>query len=171
MIEIKVEGLAELRRALLELPKELQDKEVKRAVFAGAKIVREEAKTNVGREGLYETGSLHDAIRYGFDKVNSSGVQKTVRVFVKHKMKKYANTRANRRAGIVGNRYAAYGTLFYWRFLEFGTRHIPAKRFMRNAFDTTIQRQIAAIALQLGKGIERQAARLKRQAARLSRRP
>jgi len=165
MTQIKVDGLAELRRAMLELPKEIAEKGLARSVLAGSAIVRDQAKANLIAGGHVKTKSLLDAVRHGFDKLSSSSVQKSSHVFVRYKTAKYANTKLNRRKGIVGKLRAEHGTIFYWRFIEFGTvgpgkHHITAKRFIRNAFDMTMKLQIEAIRASLEKSIEKAAAKV-----------
>ena len=51
----------------------------------------------------------------------------------------YTNNAQNRRLGRVGKTYKTDGHHFYWRFLEFGTAHMPAVPFMRPAFAQNVQ--------------------------------
>jgi HK97 gp10 family phage protein len=161
IISIEVEGLDDLRRQLILLPQEIADKELRATSFAGAKAVRDIAKgLLVHVHGAVDTGSLRDAIRVGFDKGNSSAVQKQFNVFVKHKMKKYVNNRRNRRDARVGRKYRDYGDLFYWRFIEFGTSRQRARPFLRPALDENKDLVTDVMRARLEKGIDRQIRKL-----------
>lgn len=160
IISIHVEGLDELRRELLLLPQEIAEKELRATSFAGAKIVRDFAKLYLIANGSVDTRSLHDAIRVGFDKLNSSKVQKAFNVFVKHRTKRYANTKKNRRQSRVGVKYRDFGDLYYWRFVEFGTARAAAKPFLRPAFDNHKSWILDAMRTRLEKGIDRQVRKL-----------
>ena len=52
------------------------------------------------------------------------------------------------------------GKAFYLNFIEFGTRHMRARPFMRPAFDETAGQALQKIGHTLGKGVEKQAATL-----------
>lgn len=61
-----------------------------------------------------------------------------------------------------GERTAYAGTrLFYGRFLEFGTRFIPARSFLRAALDESGQEVNTKMAENLSRGIERETAKYK----------
>lgn len=47
------------------------------------------------------------------------------------------------------------GDTFYWRFVEYGTKDIPAHPFMRPALENNIQAATTEFATQFEKGIER----------------
>lgn len=142
MIEIKVEGLSELRTALLELPKELQKGPLRSAVSAAAKVVQQKAAENAP----VDTGTLKKAIYRTRSKEGSSAVQETAIVGVRY-------GRKYQRRGIDG---------FYWRFLEFGTSKLRARPFVRPAFESTITQQIEAMRKRLSDAIARAAQKLSR---------
>ncbi len=141
MIEIKVEGLAEMRRALLELPVELQKGPLRAAVSAGAKVVQDKARELAPED----TGTLKRAIYRTRSKEGSSAVQEMAIVGAR-------SGKRLRRRGL---------DAYYWRFLEFGTSKMAARPFLRPAFDTTMSQQVEAIAQKLKAGIERAVAKLK----------
>jgi HK97 gp10 family phage protein len=61
------------------------------------------------------------------------------------------------------------GAAFWGLFLEFGTRFMAARPWLRPAFDVVAPRVIDAIGRLLGIGIEREAKRLNRKAKKLGR--
>lgn len=141
MIEMKIEGLSELRKALLELPQELRKGPLRSAVSAGAKVVQDRARANAP----VDSGTLRRAIYRTRSKSQSSAVQETAIVGIRFG-KKYQKRKQD---------------AWYWRFIEFGTSKLPANPFMRPAFDTTKTGQIQAIATRLAKGIARAAAKVR----------
>ncbi|MBF6792130.1 HK97-gp10 family putative phage morphogenesis protein [Acinetobacter baumannii] len=62
----------------------------------------------------------------------------------------YTNNSQNRRAGRVGKTYQIDLSVFYWRFLEFGTSRQPATPFLRPALYENIE-QVTDIFVQVFK--------------------
>ncbi|EXD15142.1 hypothetical protein J479_2627 [Acinetobacter baumannii 1297] len=62
----------------------------------------------------------------------------------------YTNNAQNRRAGRVGKTYQIDLSVFYWRFLEFGTSRQPATPFLRPALYENIE-QVTDIFVQVFK--------------------
>lgn len=151
MITTRVEGLAELRKALLELPRELHKGALRSAVSASAKVVQDQAVVNA-RE---DSGTLRRAIYRTRSKEASSSVQEAFIVGVRQG-KKFQSKRL-RSGGLTANRDA-----FYWRFLEFGTVKMAAKPFLRPAFDETRQKAVEAMRVRLAAAIQRIALKLGR---------
>lgn len=159
MIDIKVEGLKALQEALNNLPKELQKGPLKSAVSAGAKVVAEEAKR---RAPLGETGNLRKAIYRYRSRSQSRDGKETFLVAVRKGKAKYADTARNRRLRRVGKTYQTAGEAFYWRFLEFGTKYIAARPFLRPAFESKKNEALDTIKKKLADAIEKTAKRLKK---------
>lgn len=134
MIEMEVAGLKALDNALKQLPIELQRKQLRAAVAKASKILRDE----VISKAPIKTGNLRDNIYTAFSKSKSDIGKATYVVGVRNgKKKRYANTRYNRRKNRVGQQYETEGKAFYWRFIEFGTKFMPARPFVRPAFEAT----------------------------------
>jgi HK97 gp10 family phage protein len=160
IISMHVEGLDALLADLQALPAEIADKELRGMVFAGAKTVRDLAKGYlVNVHGALDTGSLRDGIRVGFDKLNSSAVQKQFNVFVSNRVKK--RPRPGQGANRKGSAKARYQYLYYWKFIEFGTSRQRARPFLRPALDENKALIVNLMQERLRKGIERQARKLK----------
>lgn len=143
MIDMKVEGLADLLKALNELPKELHRGPLRSAVSAAAKVVQDEAKANAP----VDTGVLQKAIYRTRSRSGSSRVQETAIVGVRF-------GRKYRKRGMDG---------FYMPWVEFGTSKMAARPFMRPAFDTTKTQQLEAMKTRLARAIQRAAKKLARQ--------
>ena len=165
-VTVKVEGLAQLRQALLRFPEELQKGPVKHAVAQTAIVVRDAARAIVpllGERGNYtaaqmrailkrrKPGTLRNAIRAGFSRRDSSRVQTTYNVYVR------ALSRAARRKFKKGGGAGRNNPddPYYWKAWEFGNSVNRSRPFLRPAFDTTHGRQLAVMEEKLREGIKR----------------
>lgn len=115
MSEVRVKGLAELEKALNELPLKFEKNIVRGALRAGAKVVRDEARalapvappTKEGREKYGgRAGLLRDSIRVSSSKVVDGRV--------------VVNVVAG--GSVKGTKNFGGGAAFYARWVEFGTK-------------------------------------------------
>lgn len=159
MMTVKVTGLKELEKALMELPKEVAQRPLRAAVNAGAKVVMDEAK-NRAPQG--ETGNLRKAIYRTRTRRGSGTGKETYVVGVRKGKMKYADTANNRRLKRVGKTYQTRGLAYYWRFLEFGTSKLSARPFLRPAFEAKKDAAVDAIKAKLAEAIEKTAAKLRK---------
>jgi HK97 gp10 family phage protein len=125
---VRIEGLDELKRKLAEVPKAMRKRVLRNALAAGAREVRDVAKRNA------PVMTLGTSLKAPYRKPGT--VKQAIRV---------RTSKADRRAGDVGVfvnvRPAKSGQRgaktpndpFYWRFLEFGTRKMPARPFLQRA--------------------------------------
>jgi HK97 gp10 family phage protein len=156
MNEIRIEGLRELERALLDLPAAVTRRVVRGAVAAGARMVRNEVKRSIP----VRTGALKANVYMRRAKADRE--MTTYEVSIRTKAAKYGNTKTNRRLGRVGQSYKQEKT-WYWRVLEFGSkRGHKRNEYIQRAFQRTQRQAAQAIAEGLQKGVEREAARVGR---------
>jgi HK97 gp10 family phage protein len=158
MVEsVKVEGLRELREALVrKIPAEMQGKVLQSALTAGARPIVNEAKTRVPRR----TGRLAKAIYSRRNREGSNGVREERVITVRQ-----------------GGRRDRDG--YYWRWIEFGrgvvqiargvlgtpgkgffgreVKAVPARPFLRPAFENRKTDALEAIRVRLAKGIAKAA--------------
>jgi HK97 gp10 family phage protein len=125
---VRIEGLDNLKRKLAEVPKAMRKRVLRNALAAGAREVRDVAKRNA------PVLTLGTSLKAPYRKPGT--VKQAIRV---------RTSKADRRAGDVGVfvnvRPAKAGQRgaknpndpFYWRFLEFGTRKMPARPFLQRA--------------------------------------
>lgn len=130
--EIKIEGLKELDNRLKNLPFKVQKKVLNAAVRSGATIIKKEAKQRV-------------PVRSGFLKKN---------ILVRKKKKQPIDKPIYQ----VGCSNKAW----YGRIIEFGSRMVAARPWLRPAFDVSKQKVLDQIRKKLKIGIEREAAKLAR---------
>lgn len=148
-MEVNLTGFAELRNALLKLPKEIQGKPLASAVSKAAKVVQDEAK----KRSPIRTGKLRDnVVRYKAKKY-SNAQQVTYHVGMKKEWLAFADSAKNRRSGKAGKKYSR-DKIYYWRFFEFGTVKMAARPFFRPAFDSTKSEQLSTMQKTLAKAIE-----------------
>lgn len=153
---MKVTGLKELQYALNQLPKEIQARPLRSAVSAAAKVIADDVKVDVP----VDTGTLKSAVYRYRSRRNSTTGRETFFVGIRGGKARYANTARNRSKGLVGKTYKTQGEAFYWRFLEFGTNKMPARPFLRPAFEANKQKAVEVMKERLAKAIQDQAKKL-----------
>lgn len=147
--EVKVEGFKELAAKLRALAPAMRKKVLRNALAAGGRLVRDEAKrkapvlSNTIKAPYRKPGTVRDAItvRTSKDARNAGDVGVFVNVrpakgakfktvttnYVFLKVRNRVQTRASNRGAKSRN------DPYYWRFLEFGTKKMPARPFLKPA--------------------------------------
>lgn len=152
---VQMEGLGELLRRMEALPREITGRNggpIRRALGRAARTVRDEVR----KSAPVRTGNLRDniiAARVRHDR--PAGVAERFVVSVRGKRKRYAGTRANRRAGRVGKSYQVDGTAYYWKFIEFGTAKRAATPFIGPAFSASAGNALREFEVTLGKDLDK----------------
>lgn len=114
-MSIKVEGLDQLADRLKGLGPDISKKSLAKSVSRGARVVRKK----VEQLAPVDTGRLRRSVYVKKMPKQSNGQQQTYIVAVRSG-KRYQKTDRD---------------AFYWRFHEFGTEKLPAKPFIRPAFE------------------------------------
>lgn len=127
-LRVKVTGLDAIERKLARLSQLAQKRVMEDALRAGGEVIAEEARRLVP----VRTGHLRDTIEVVTDSTKGGGV-KAARVLVG----------PDQNAG------------FYGDFVEFGTRRMAARPFMRPAFDTMADAAQDAVAAHLATEFDR----------------
>ena len=145
---VRIEGLDELKRKLAEVPKAMRKRVLRTALAAGAREVRDVAKRNA------PVMTLGTSLKAPYRKPGT--VKQAIRV---------RTSKADRRAGDVGVfvnvRPAKSGQRgaknpndpFYWRFLEFGTKKMPARPFLQRA-TSALPKALAIFEARIAKWIQ-----------------
>jgi HK97 gp10 family phage protein len=155
---VKVEGLAELAKALRELPDRVAKNGLRVSVYAGAKVIRDEARLRAPKatESLGPNqpppGTLKRSVIMKHIPELSSLTRQTFFVTVRHG-KKY------RKQGKKGN---LSQDAWYWRFVEFGTRKMRASPFLRPALEAKRRDAVQAMKERLAERVELEAKNLNR---------
>ena len=145
---VRIEGLDNLKRKLAEVPKAMRKRVLRNALAAGAREVRDVAKRNA------PVMTLGTSLNAPYRKPGT--VKQAIRV---------RTSKADRRAGDVGVfvnvRPAKSGQRgaknpndpFYWRFLEFGTKKMPARPFLQRA-TSALPKALAIFEARIAKWIQ-----------------
>ena len=145
---VRIEGLENLKRKLAEVPKAMRKRVLRNALAAGAREVRDVAKRNA------PVMTLGTSLNAPYRKPGT--VKQAIRV---------RTSKADRRAGDVGVfvnvRPAKAGQRgaknpndpFYWRFLEFGTKKMPARPFLQRA-TSALPKALAIFEARIAKWIQ-----------------
>lgn len=138
--QVEVTGLAELERNLKALPDRVAKKVLRSAMRSGANIVKKEAQRRAPRGDSPDSPFLAEHIIVRTPKRRAPSSRKfAVLVLVRP------------------GRGAAYGLP-----LEFGTQTMAPRPFLRPALEAAAPQALAKIKRQVGRGIEREAAKLGR---------
>ena len=155
---VRIEGLAQLDRALRELPDRVANRGLRASVYAGAKVIRDEARAQAPKAAQSlgskqpPPGTLKRSVIMKQIPELSSLTRQTFFVTVRHG-KKF------RKQGKKGN---LSQDAWYWRFVEFGTRKMRARPFLRPALEAKRREAVQAMKDRLSERIEQEAKNLYR---------
>lgn len=148
--EVKVKGLSELKDALKQLPENIAKNVLRGGVGAGAAVIRKEARakapvsTGPVSAGHPPPGTLKKSVYQKQIRELSNAVRQTFYVGV--------------RKGLKGK--AAGLGAYYARFVEFGTAKMPARPFLRPAWEAKKMEAIEAIRAYIAERIPREVDKL-----------
>lgn len=166
-VEVQIAGLKELAAGLKELPAELEKRGIYAALSGAGKVVKDAAveAAPVLKEPVphRKAGTVQRAIRVSRSKINK-GQHGLYQVIVRVKPLNKRQRTKFKQGGGAGRDNP--DDPFYWWFLEFGTSKMPARPFMRRAFETTKEQQLAAIRTRMAAAIKRAAAKIKQEVDR-----
>lgn len=148
--QIKVEGFRELRSKIAKLDGRLQKKVYGAAVRAGGKVLVDAAKAKVP----VRTGSVRKSLTHRANSKPSKGLF-GVKVTIKGGLK--ASPRVAHRKGNKGKPYFPDAVERYYRFQELGTKHHPAKPFLKPAIEGKAREVLNVVKETLAAGLEREA--------------
>lgn len=173
MIAAKVTGIPDLREALRGIVPKLRVRALRNALAAGARVVQKAARSatpsidasaQAVRRGIRKPGTVRQAISVRTSK--AARAEGNVGVFVNvrpAKGAKFKTTRAtilgvkfkHRRQVAASQRGArSPNDPFYWRFLEFGTRHNRAFGFLQKGA-AALPQALQVFIAKIGPAIER----------------
>jgi len=139
MEDMQIHGLDELRRALKRLPEKVAQKHLKKSTSQAATLVVRAAK--------------------GLVPVNTGLVKSSIK---KKAMRSPVKTQATTGIGVLAASKKVrakknLGDPYYWKFVEFGTSKMPARPFLRPAFESVKYAAADKIKQVLILGIEKEA--------------
>lgn len=161
VVEVKIEGLAEVQRKLKLLPERLGRNALRRALRTGANVMRDQARIN--------SRSLDDPD-------TSESISKNIRVSGMSRKMERTQKVIGMRVGVAGgakskrgggtfetggSKQNPGGDTWYWRLLEFGTSKMAAKPFMRPAMEQTASKVFGVTADAMSAQIDKELGKLK----------
>lgn len=139
--EIKLEGFAELDKALATLPYEIGVKVLQNAVSSAIlpafKAVKSAAP--IGNEQARNPDSKSGKIKLKYGKLRDN--------IKKRKTKTYADNSKSA--------YISTGNAFWGFFLEHGTRYIPATHWFSRAFESSQDAMLSKLKADIARGIDK----------------
>lgn len=148
LVRTAFRGLAELRRSMEELPRRVDKKILNDGLLVAARVVRDEARDLAPElssdDPRWSRGALKRAIRAARIRPREFAAEAIVsvrklsgRATSRFKQKQRERARAGKKARRIDPRDA-----YYWFFVEFGTARMPARPFLRPAFE---RRKVEAV--------------------------
>ena len=132
--EIRIHGLNEIRRAMLQLPQRLDNKLLNKGLLAGAQVVRDEARTRAPILKQETPRRRAGVLRRAISAMRVRPVRYAATAIVRVRNLTTRQISAFKRKSGKGGA-ANPRDPFYWRFVEFGTSKMAAIPFLRPAFD------------------------------------
>jgi len=138
-VTVKVEGLRELGERMKGLSEAMNNRIARAATAAGAAVIRDSAKQKVA----VDTGNLKkNIIVKRLPKGESPLTSEHIVTVRQGKL-----TKKQKAAGL--------GDAFYGRFIEYGTAKMPARPFIRPAFDENKEKAVQAIKDRISKRLDK----------------
>lgn len=153
MMDANITGLKELNSAFKSMGENVSKKTGLKMVASAAAVIRKEAKNIARSKGLKKTGTLINNIAIKRERnVPADTVQ--YHVGVRHgrefgRRKNVVKFLALGKRGRIVTKYK--NDPYYWRFLEFGTKHIRPLKFLEPALESKRQEAINAMQATLQK--------------------
>ena len=147
--QVEISGLKELEKCLLQLPDALHQKVLNAAIREGAKEIQREARAKVPKSAKSHQVGKKGRKSY-IAQVNPGHLRKNIKVRL---------VRASEKGQATGYVYVSFSA-YYGKFVEYGTRKMSAKPFMRPAFDGRWQDASRRIGESLGEKINNAAKNL-----------
>lgn len=155
--QFELKGLDQALNRLRQLPVKMQRTILKKAVRAGANVIKDAAKKDWRK--VDDPKTPNKIWRFVATRMNSKqgrragGVAFSVGIRGGAK-KPYKNNAENQRKGRVGKKYQVQPSVYYWRFLELGTKKMPARRIFERAFRRELHHASDVVAKVLNQGID-----------------
>ena len=156
--EVQITGLGDLKQQFAKVKQGMIRKTAFRMVAAAGGVLRKEARALALSHGLKRSGALIRNISIKRERNAPHGTAQ-YNLGVRHGRnlgRKSVKYLALNKAGNVVTRRE--NDPFYWRFLEFGTKHIRPYRFIQDSLKNKRSEALAALEDRLKKDLERMGA-------------
>ena len=157
MSTVEIKGLSELGASLQKFGDKMATHYLQVATFAAAELLRKEVVSRAPVSGAGNHGNPPGTLRDSIAVIKRKTPQLTSHysVGVRKIKLKYALNRLNKRLRRAGLAYFNDDAAFYWRFVEFGTKHAKAHPFMRPAYEAGKSAAIEKFSQVFAAGVEK----------------
>ena len=144
-VEFEIQGVRRLRRQLDRLPVRVTKKHARRAISQGAALVRERTRLLAP----IKTGKLRRNIVSRARRGTRGAARASVQVRVGPR------TQGREFSGkfMAGDGRSNPKDAYYWRFLEYGTKHIAPRPFVRPAAEQMFRPVVRHVVREIDRGI------------------
>lgn len=163
-VEFQLTGLDQLLRKMKAVAPAVKKKGARFAGRKAANVIRDAVVTKAARlndPATSEEIAKNVAVRFSSKQFKRTG-DVVFRVGILGGARQYSNTKVNVRKRRVGQTYATGGSssnpggdTFYWRQLEFGTKNMQARPFMRPALAENVDRATNEFTRQMNLWLDR----------------
>ncbi|WP_312288796.1 HK97-gp10 family putative phage morphogenesis protein [Stutzerimonas nitrititolerans] len=163
-VNFSLNGLEDVLARIDSLKIDVRMKGGRFALRKAAQVIQRQAIENAKRlddPATPESIEKNVAVRWSGKRFRQNG-DLMFRVGILGGARQYANTKENVRAGRAGKSYATLGDksnpggdTWYWRFLEFGSEHAPARPFLRPAAQQAAGAAVDEFVAQYSRAIDR----------------
>ena len=155
-MRVRVTGLAEARAQLADLGDLVENRVLRRALLGSALVVKQKISANAKRD----SGNLAKSIRVKIQR-NMKAAKVTAHIRPSGKINIIESTGPDGK-----KRSRAVRASNYAHLVEFGSKHVPARPFVRPAVESTESERNAAFMREVEKGIDKELKKRARKAAR-----
>ncbi len=135
----QITGASQIAAKLRELDVKVSKKITNKAVRDSIKLSMVDVKASFLSQGLVQTGAMVRGVAIGRRRESEGKVAYVLGVRADDSFSRKLGTRLTK-----GQRKRGDDP-FYWRFLELGTKNIPAKNIIRNTFKGNEQKMLAKL--------------------------
>jgi HK97 gp10 family phage protein len=155
--EIKIEGIDELVKNMLEFQKSFKGNVMAKALRKGANVIRDEARRNAPYDDTPDGIHIRDAIKVRRDsRPQLQGMNEIMYV------RPYSNTKVlNRKLKKEGKKKTRKTVTRYWHVQEFGSVNVRGQRFLTRAWESKKVKALDTIIFELKKDVDKQVAKFK----------
>jgi HK97 gp10 family phage protein len=148
LVTVELKGVEELRAKMRSVSDNMGGKAMRRSLGKAANVVADKARANLATIDNKDSPNsipANIAVQYASKSSKSTG-DTVFRVGVMGGGKKKENTENTGNPG---------GATYYWRMVEFGTRKMPSRPFMRPAMEQSIGQVFDTFSDEASKALDR----------------
>ena len=136
LFRLEMTGVREIEQALLQLPKKLHNKVLRKALRQSGNIMLKKARDNAP----VKSGLLKKSIKLRVDIRGTPAAIITVRIPSREKLALAKATTDKKQRALIRKNASKGARPYYGAFIELGTKDIAPHPYLRPAFNSTVNR-------------------------------